>query len=340
MSTARGRRGVGRPTMAEVARLAGVSMSTVSRMLRDPDAVSDGRAARVADAVRKLGYVPNLMAGGLATARAPVIGVVLPSIRNAFFAATVDALADAVEPDGWTVIDSSANYDPDRETRQVRALLAWSPVAMVLTGLGHAAETVALVRQAGVPVVEMWDIDGVAIDLAVGFSPRAVGRDSARHLLAAGRRRIPFVGAMLDRDGRAAQRAEGYRDAMLAAGALPEVMALPGASTVAQGVTAARALLDRHPPPDAVYFSNDVLALGALFEFRRRGVAVPGDIAVMGFGDLDFAAHADPPLTTVRPPREAIGRVTAEIVRARVAGQPVPETRVDLGFELVARMSA
>jgi LacI family gluconate utilization system Gnt-I transcriptional repressor len=161
-----------------------------------------------------------------------------------------------------------------------------------------------------------------------------------QYLLDRGRRRIAFVGALMASDQRAAQRADGYREALSAAGLAPIVVDLPQRSSVSSGGPAFSDLLARHPDLDAVYFSNDVLALGALFECQRRGIAVPDQIAVAGFGDLDFAASCVPPLTTIRPPREGIGRETAAILLARFAGQTHLRRSVDLGFELQVRESA
>lgn len=334
------RRGSGRVTMDEVARLAGVSTSTVSRALRAPGAVSDDLAVKVRSAVDRLGYVPNLMAGGLAAARGRTVGVVVPSILNSFFAGTVDTLSSLLSSAGWQVLDGSADYSEAREEGLVEAFLAWSPAAMVLTGLRHSERTVRLLRAARIPVVEMWDVSEAPIDIAVGFSHREAGRAMTHYLVERGRRRIVFVGAMMTSDQRAAQRARGYREAVTAAGLPATVIDLPGRSSVAMGGPALSDLLAQQVEMDALYFSNDVLALGALFECQRRGIVVPERLAIAGFGDLDFAASCVPPLTTIRPPREAIGRETAAILLARFAGQTHLRRAVDLGFTLQARQSA
>jgi len=334
------RRGSGRVTMDEVARLAGVSTSTVSRVLREPGAVSDDLAGKVRSAVDRLGYVPNLMAGGLAAARGRTVGVIVPSILNSFFAGTIDTLSGLLSSAGWQVLDGSTDYSESREEALVEAFLAWSPAAMVLTGLRHSQRTVRLLRAARIPVVEMWDVSDGPIDIAVGFSHREAGRTMTQYLIEKGRRRIVFVGAIMSSDQRAAQRAEGHREAMTAAGLPVTAIDLPGRSSVALGGPALADLLARQVEMDALYFSNDVLALGALFECHRRGIAVPSRLSIAGFGDLDFAASCVPPLTTIRPPREAIGRETAAILLARFAGQTHLRRAVDLGFELQVRRSA
>jgi LacI family gluconate utilization system Gnt-I transcriptional repressor len=337
----RPRRRAGRATMADVAKLAGVSAITVSRLLRDPASVSDALAGRIRDAIDRLGYVPNLMAGGLAAAKSRIVGVVVPSIRNAFFAATVDALAARLDARGLAVLDSSADYDPQREDTLIEAMLAWNPAALVLTGFTHGPRTAAILARAAVPVVEMWDVVGRPFDMAVGFDHGAAGRSVARHLLSRGRRRVGVIGAILDKDTRAAARCAGVRDELERAGLAPAAWSeIRQPSNVGDGASAFAAMLEAPGGIDAVAFSNDVLALGALFECQKRGVRVPDDVALVGFGDLDFAAHCRPALTTLRPPREAIGAETARLLLARLDGELDGARSVDLGCALIERQSS
>jgi LacI family transcriptional regulator, gluconate utilization system Gnt-I transcriptional repressor len=339
-SAPRTRKRAGRATMADVAKLAGVSAITVSRLLRDPATVSADLAARIRQSIDRLGYVPNLMAGGLAAATSRIVGVIVPSIRNAFFAASVDALARALEPRGLSVFDASTEYDLAREDSLVETMLAWNPAALVLTGFAHGPRLPALLARAKLPVVEIWDTAGRPIDMAVGFDHRAVGRKVVRHLLAQGRKRIAFVGAMLEADTRAGARCEGMRQELEAVGLTPiETIDLPRSSNVGDGAMAFAKLLDAPIRMEAAFFSNDILALGALFECQRRGIAVPEEIALVGFGDQDFAAHSVPRLTTVRPPREAIGREAARLILARLDGEEPAAKTFDVGFELVVRES-
>lgn len=336
----RARKRAGRATMADVAKLAGVSAITVSRLLRDPTTVSGDLAARIREAIDRLGYVPNLMAGSLAAASSRIVGVIVPSIRNAFFAASVDALARALEPRGFSVFDASTEYDLDREDSLVETMLAWNPAALVLTGFAHGPRLPVLLARARVPVVEIWDSAGRPIDMAVGFDHGFVGRKVVRHLLARGRKRIAFVGAMLEADTRAGARREGMRRELEAAGLAPvETVDLPRPSNVGDGAAAFAGLVECGVTMDAVFFSNDILALGALFECQRRGLSVPGDVALVGFGDQDFAAHSVPRLSTVRPPREVIGREAANLILARLDGEEPAGRVLDVGFELVLRES-
>jgi LacI family gluconate utilization system Gnt-I transcriptional repressor len=334
------RRGQSRSRMADVARLAAVSTATVSRALRQPEVVSEELRSRIGAAIERLAYRPNLMAGGLATARSRTVGVIVPSIINSFFAATVEEMAETLSAEGYQLMLGNSNYSAEAEEALLASFLAWSPAGIVLTGRQHSRAALRRLLETDVPVVEMWDLGERPLDCLVGFSHREVGKAVAAHFIAAGATRFGFVGAALDRDHRAADRGAGFREAVAAAGLAPpaEIARPERASTVAGGA-ALRELIGRAPGTEAVFFSNDVLALGALFECQRQGLAVPDRLRLCGFGDLDFAAASVPTLTTVRPPRREIGRRIADLLVARFAGQGGKGEIVDLGFQLIARES-
>jgi len=333
------RRGVNRSRMADVARLAGVSTSTVSRALRQPDIVSAELKGRIDEAVRRLAYVPNLMAGGLASARSRTVGVIVPSIMNSFFSETVEAMGERLADHGYQLMLGHSGYSAEREEALVASYLAWSPAAVVLTGRHHSKLTLRRLLDADVPVVEMWELGERPIDMAVGFSHRDVGRAVARRFLDRGATRPAFVGAALDRDLRAAERGAGFLAEAAEAGLDAAMIALPERPQVSAGAKGLARLLAERPDTDAAFFSNDALALGALFECQRRGVAVPGSLRLCGFGDLDFAAECAPSLTTVRPPRREIGRRVAEALLARFEGTDPGPAVLDLGFDLIERES-
>ncbi|MCD6070061.1 MAG: LacI family transcriptional regulator [Microvirga sp.] len=339
----RKRRKMQRVTMMDVAKLAQVSPSTVSLYLRKPAAVSPAAGQEIARAISTLGYVPNLVAGGLAAASSKVVSVIVPSIRNAFFAETVSTLQSELAAEGLQVILGHSEYGEDQEEALVRTALAWAPAAVVLTGLSHSAETRKLLQASGVPVIEMWEIGGKPVDMAVGFSHPQVGASAARHLLSKGRRSIAFLGARMQEDHRAAKRASGFaeeakRDAGQAA---CEIINHPGAATVEAGSLLLSRALQQVPNLDGIACSNDLIALGALFECQRQGIAVPDRIAVVGFGDLDFSASCIPSLTTIRPSGDLIGKEVARLILAGIHGEhPAGAARIiDTGHVLIERRS-
>lgn len=325
--------------MEDVARLAAVSPATVSRVLRQPNIVSSELAEKVRAAITRLDYLPNLVAGALAAQTVRQVGVIVPSILNAFFSTTVDALTQTLSNAGYQVMLGTTDYRPDREEAVVESFLAWSPAAMVLTGLVHSPRARRLLLDAGVPVIEMWDLGPAPIDLLVGFSHEGVGRAMTRHLLERGRRQIVFLGADLERDTRAALRRDGYVAAMREAGHEPLVHAPAERSSVSLGARAFGEAAERFPALDAAFCQNDVLALGALFEARRRAIEVPAQIAVGGFGDLDFAGQTVPRLSTVRPPARELGRKAGELILEVMAGNRPAQRVHDLGFTLRVRGS-
>ncbi|ORE97833.1 LacI family DNA-binding transcriptional regulator [Aurantimonas sp. 22II-16-19i] len=326
--------------MSDVADAANVSPSTVSLYLRRPSAVSRKAGAAIAGAIEALGYVPNLMAGGLAAARTRVVGVVVPSMRNAFFAETVSSMQAILSRHGFQVMFGNTDYNDEAELQLVRANLSWSPSAMVLTGLHHAPLTRDLLRDADYPVVEMWELGGEPIDHAVGFSHHEAGRAAARHLLRKGRKRLAFLGARMHEDRRAMQRAEGFAAEAEASGIAAEIVNhIKPASTEAAAALLARALAT-DPRLDGVATSNDIVALGLLFECSRRGVGVPGDISVIGFGDLEFAAFSNPSLTTIRPFGDVIGEEIARLILDLAEGKRRDAAAINTGFVVVERGSA
>jgi LacI family gluconate utilization system Gnt-I transcriptional repressor len=238
---------------------------------------------------------------------------------------------------------AASGYSIDEEEAILRSLLGQQPEAVVLTGTVHAPGVRSLLRARRLPVVETWDLAGDPIDRAVGFSNLEAARSMTHALAARGYRRIAFVGTPPEVEARAAQRLDGYRRAIAELGLREDVAMLDELGvTIASGERAAGALLGRATPPDAAFFVNDVAAFGAVQACQRLGVAVPGRLAIAGFGDFELARSAHPALTTVRIPGERIGRTAARLVVERLAGAP-PATggrSVDLGFEIVARGSA
>jgi LacI family gluconate utilization system Gnt-I transcriptional repressor len=326
--------------MSDVAELAGVSTSTVSRALRNPEVVSPQLRARVESAITSLQYVTNSMAGGLAASRTRTVGVIVPSLVNSFFAATIEAMAERLNADGYQILLGNSDYTVDREEALVNSFLSWSPAAIVLTGQVHSRATLQRLLNANVPIVEMWELGDNPLDTLVGFSHRAVGRAAARHLIDSGRRRLAFLSAAPDQDRRAAQRGAGFGEALLESGLpAPVILSTEQRANVAGGGRLVAQILTRHPDVQGIFFSNDVLMLGGLFECQRRAVRVPEALGFIGFGDLDFAAWSQPTLSTIRPPRREIGTAVATHLLQRFRDPTSAAATIDVGFELVIRQS-
>ncbi|MCZ8122374.1 MAG: LacI family DNA-binding transcriptional regulator [Magnetospirillum sp.] len=337
----RSRRGTSRITIVDVARLSGVAQSTVSLHFRDPKRVAPETAARIREASDRLGYVPNPAAMGLAASRSRVVGVVVPALTSAFFAGSLEALQEDLAHEGYQALVGHTGYDDATEERLVRAALSWSPAAIVLTGLYRPPAVRALLQSIDAPVIEMWELGSEAIDTVVGFSHEAIGERMFAHLYARGARRFGFLGARLAVDRRAAKRARGFVAAAENRGCPVAVFEDPAHAAAPDigGRLAGRAI-DAGGRIDGLACSNDLIALGALFEAQRRRVAVPKELKIVGFGNMNFAGSTVPPLTTIAPPAREIGALVAKIVLDRLRGETERGQMHDLGFELLDRGTA
>jgi len=328
-------RATGSVTLADVAKLAGVSPITVSRVVNRPELVTADTLAHVQQVIARTGYVPNLLAGGLASKRSRLVAALVPSITNAIFVDTVQALTDRLWEAGYQVLLGLSGYPATREDALLGAVLSRRPDAIYLTGINHSPEVRQRLVNAKIPVVETWDMTPTPIDMLVGFSHEQVGEAVARHLLARGHRAFGMIWAD---DARALARQRGFLAELRAQGMGDvEVVTVPAPSTLTLGRRGLADLLCRGVRPTAVFCSSDLLAHGALEEARSRGLAVPQDLALMGFGDLEFAQHTFPALSTVRIDRAAIGREAAELILRRIEGQSGMDSVIDVGFAIVDR---
>jgi len=335
--TKRARRGSGAVTLHDVAKLAGVAPITASRALNTPKQVSAEVLRKVSDAVARTGYVPNLLAGGLASTRSRLVAAVVPTIAGPVFQETVQSLTEALAERGYQLMLGQAGYAGGREDALLEAIIGRRPDGIVLTGIMHSAQGRRRVLASGIPVVETWDLTPTPIDMLVGFSHVEVGRAVAAYLHGNGRRRPAVVAGD---DERALRRTDAFRAAAHALGmAEPRVVAVPAPTTLKSGRLALAALLRESNDIDAVFCSSDLLALGVMTEARVQGLKVPQQLAVVGFGDLAFAADLDPALSTVRIRGDAIGRQAAQFIVDRVEGREVPERVIDIGFSIIQRQS-
>jgi LacI family gluconate utilization system Gnt-I transcriptional repressor len=339
-STSRKTRSTGLPTLTQVARRAGVSAITASRALRGLSSVGPEYVERVKEAARELNYVANPAARALASARSAAVAVLVPSLSNAVFVDTLEAIHAVLTPRGLEMLIGNSHYSREAEEHLIRHYLASPPSGLIVTGFDHSEAARRLIDASGVPcvhIMELTDAQGVH---CVGFSQTHAGAAVARHLIARGCRRNAFVAAQLD--PRMLQRGEGFRNTLRADSLYDadlEVLTT-APSSIGLGCELLRQLLKRRPDVDGIFFGNDDLAQGALFEARRMGIAVPGQIAIVGFNDLAGAADCVPRLTTIRTPRTEMGRTAARLLLSVIDNEPIDTPAIDLGFELVVRESA
>ncbi|HWA47005.1 MAG TPA: LacI family DNA-binding transcriptional regulator [Dongiaceae bacterium] len=323
-----------------MAKLAEVSAVTVSRALRRPEMVSAALRDRIDIAVRELAYVPDLAASRLASARTHAVGVIVSSLTNGVFADYLRALHDSLLPAGFQVVVLSSRYSADEEEKAIATLVGQHPEAIIVAGIDQTPHARRLLQHSGVPVIQTFELADEPIDINVGLSQSQAAYEAVRYLIEQGHTRIGFIAARLD--ARARARMAGHARAMEEAG-LPidnRIATTERSSSVAAGTAMISTLLDRGAELDAIFCCDDNLALGALFECQRRGIAVPEQMSLIGFNDLEFAACACPSLSSVATPRYEMGRLSAEILmRIIETGERPANPKIDVGFSIRKRQS-
>ncbi|HVG48184.1 MAG TPA: LacI family DNA-binding transcriptional regulator [Rubellimicrobium sp.] len=319
-------------TLRDVSEASGVSEMTVSRVLRGLGDVSDATRARVQEAASRLGYVPNRIAGALASNRVNLVAVVIPSLGNMVFPEVLSGISEGLEGSGLQPVVGFTDYLPEREEKVLFEMLSWRPSGVIVAGLEHSDASRAMLERAGVPVVEIMDVDGEAIDAVVGISHARAGREMAQAILAAGYRRIGFLGTKMPLDYRARKRLEGFRARLAEAGvAIEDEEFYQGGSALLKGREMTQAILARSPHLDFLYYSNDMIGAGGLLWLLERGVAIPDVMGLAGFNRIELLDGLPRRLATMDAGRREIGRRAAAIVAARRADPSLPGSeRVEL----------
>lgn len=313
---------------------------TVSRALRNPDRVSAKSRDAIQAVINRLGYVPDPAARALAAGRTNVVGVIVPSVTNNVFADVMRGIYSAAEGKPLQVQLGNSRYSPLEEERLVRTFLSQKPAGLIVSGIDQSDTTATLLRNAPCRMVQIMEIGPDPFDMMVGFSHRDAAASATRHLIEAGYQRIGFLGARLD--PRTQRRLEGYRTELARADLLDEhrIVTTPRPSTVTLGGHLMADLLSRAPDCDAIFCNNDDLAMGALFECQRRQIAVPRQMGICGFNDLEMMAAAYPPITSVRTFREDMGHRAMTLLIAALRGEEPANRVVDLGFSVQQRASS
>jgi LacI family gluconate utilization system Gnt-I transcriptional repressor len=325
-------------TKADVARAAGVSHITVSRVINTPEKVAPDTRKRVEAFIASMDYIPNLLAGGLASNRTGVIAAIVPTIGHSIFAETIRGLSEKLSSKGYQLLLGQTDYSEATETALVETFIGRRVDGIVLTGIQHSARTRRRLQATKIAVVETWDLTRKPIDMLVGFSNYEAGRAMGEYLYGRGHRNFAFAGGP---DARGLARFQGYAEALRQHSVkAPVKITVPLGSLLRAGREALAQILNEHPKTDAIFFSNDVIAAGALMECIRLGIRVPEQVAIAGFADLEIATELTPSLTTVQVSGHQIGEKAAQLLLAKLAGEPTDRAVCDLGFAIVPRASA
>jgi len=303
--------------MRDVAKAAGVSRMTVSRALRKDSPVSRETREHILRIVREMNYVPDQLAGSLTTKKSGFVATLLPSLNNLHFALTVQALTEELEEVGLQILLGHTGYSAAREEEILETMLRRRPEAIVLSYDGHTERTVQLMREAAVPVVEIWETPENPIEHTVGFSNFHAARQMTEKLIGKGYSRIGFLGEGQDDWTRGAARRNGFLNAMQAAGLPVHRMIRFGAPplTIENGSEAADQLLSAYPDTDCVFCVSDIAAFGVQSRVLAEGRRIPDDIAIAGFGNFEVSRFATPSISTVVVDPVRIGQETGRLLK-------------------------
>lgn len=308
-------------TLRDVSEASGVSDMTVSRVLRGRGDVSQATREKVLLAAKELGYVPNKIAGALASQRVNLVAVIIPSMSNMVFPEVMMGINEVLGSTDLQAVVGITNYLPEQEEKVLYQMLSWRPSGVIIAGLEHTDASSKMLHAAGIPIVEIMDTDGSPVDCAVGISHRRAGRQMAQEIISAGYRKIGFLGTKMPLDHRARKRFEGFTEALAKSGIeISDQEFYSGGSALAKGRDMTIEILSRSPDLDFLYYSNDMIGAGGLLHLLGQGIDIPQNIGLAGFNGVELLEGLPMQLATMDACRSEIGRRAAEVICARVEG--------------------
>ncbi|MEO1379524.1 MAG: LacI family DNA-binding transcriptional regulator, partial [Pseudomonadota bacterium] len=300
---------------------------------------------KVLNAAKSLGYVPNKIAGALASQRVNLVAVIIPSMSNMVFPEVMTGISEVLEDTELQPVVGITGYLPEKEEKVLFEMLSWRPSGIIIAGIEHSDASRAMLRASGIPVVEIMDVDGTAVDSVVGISHRKAGQKMAQAILKANYQHIAFLGTKMPLDHRARKRFEGFTETLAKAGfEVEDSEFYSGGSALVKGREMTRDVLERSPDIDFIYYSNDLIGAGGLLYLIEQGVKIPQEIGLAGFNGLNLLKGLPRELATVDSCRHEIGRKAAEIIveqtRNEEASEPqrvVLDPMIDYGDTLRRR---
>jgi len=309
-------------TLRDVSEASGVSEMTVSRVLRNRGDVSDATRERVLQTAKQLGYVPNKIAGALASSRVNLVAVIIPSMSNMVFPEVMTGITQVLEETELQPVVGVTGYSPEKEEKVLYEMLSWRPSGVIIAGIEHTDASRAMLRASGIPVVEIMDTDGTPVDSMVGISHRRAGQKMAEAILKGGYQNIGFLGTKMSLDHRARKRFEGFTETLAKKGVeIVDKEFYSGGSALVKGREMTQAILEREPELDFLYYSNDLIGAGGLIYLLEQGIDIPGQIGLAGFNGVNLLKGLPKELATMDACRLDTGRRAAEIIAARVNGE-------------------
>lgn len=329
-----------KPDIVDVAKAAGVSISTVSRSFNHPDLLKPATRKKIDRAVQKLGYIRNRAAQVMHGRRTGTIGLAVPTIDNAIFAELIQSFSEALDQLGFTMLIVSHGFDLDREYAMLRKLLEHRVDGLAVIGLEHSEATYQLIEQQAIPSVAIWNYETDARLSCVGVQNSEAGRLAARHLLDLGHRDIALIFPDPNGNDRARDRLQGASDTFQQDQiAIPDDWRLEAPYNIADAKQASLTLLSGPQRPTAILCGNDIIAQGVLYAALQLDLHVPDDLSVMGVGDFKGSGEIEPSLSTIRIPARRIGTLAAEQIIKTVTGETEGTTATNCELRLVQRAS-
>lgn len=324
-------------SLAEVARSAGVSKMTASRVLRDEGGFSEKTRAKVMAEVERLGYLPNRLATVFAgDKKSTFVGVSIPELGNEIFAQVLEGIDRKLGSFGHQTVLGLTEHALEQEEKWIETVLSWQPAGLIITGRSHTSKAIQMLSGSNLPVVEIWDLNSSPLDMSVGLNHYDSGYEMGRYLSGLGYKKFAYVGTSHDTGNAASSRLSGYGQAVSDAGGVLEKQLLfrdtPGFYT---GFYGTEQLLATGAQVEVIYYQNDNMAVGGLQYCQRAGLRIPDDIGIAGWGDLPIASIQPWRLTSTAIPHLKIGQIAAEMLLAKINGQP-SEPKRDVGFKLIS----
>jgi len=328
-------------TMEDVAQAAGVSRMTVSRAMRADGTVSETTRARILKIVNKMNYVPDQMAGSLSTKRSGFVATLVPSLNNVHYAKMVQSLTETIESTGLQILLGHTDYSIAREEELVESLLKRRPEAIALPYDGHTSRTIKLLKQAQIPVVELWETPIKPIGYTVGFSNEQASYLMTEQLIQLGYKNIAFLCETNDEWTRGSARRKGFKTAMEAAGLSPHRLIRFGTPpmSIKDGYSVGKNLNEYYDDIDCVFCVSDSPAFGVLKALQENGIQVPNDVGVAGFGNFEVSRYAQPSITTVQIDPAAVGRITGELVIRLLNDEDVSSRKLAKRYDIDVSIS-
>ena len=323
-------------SLSQVAKAAGVSKMTASRVLRGEGGYSENTRDLVLKKVDELGYLPNRLATVFAgDTSSTFVGVSIPDLGNEVFAHVLEGIDRKLGSFGHQTVLGLTQHTQEEEENWIRTVLSWQPAGLILTGRYHSVRATEMLKNAGIPIVEIWDLNSSPLDMSVGINHFDSGSEMGRYLISCGYRSIGYVGTSHDTANAATARLEGFcRAVENSGGHVVKQLCLHDTATYYPGYYGTEQLLAGSSGIECVFYQNDAMAFGGLQFCAGKGMEIPRDIGIAGWGDLPIASVLPRRLTSCHVPHLRLGQAAAEMMLARLSNEPSEATR-DIGFHLI-----